>query len=64
MKSCIGYVDPNYNKSEKNKSNLKFTGGLKQFLEHRENKIGQQSSDVQVTFFFSIIFFNFFNIFY
>jgi len=62
MKNCIGYVDPNYIKKGKNNTNLKFSGGLKQFLEHRENKIGKQSSEVQVKFF--ILFINFCIIFF
>jgi len=50
MKSIIGYVDPDFYKKEKNKNNtnLKFKGGLKEFMEHRENKIGKQSSEVKV----------------
>ncbi|ORX57301.1 hypothetical protein BCR36DRAFT_580711 [Piromyces finnis] len=48
MKSCIGYVDPNYIKKEKNNKELKLKG-LKPYMDNRESKIGQQSTEDQVS---------------
>jgi len=50
MKSCIGYVDPDCYKKEKNKNKgiLKIRGGLRSFMDYREYKIGEQNSEIQV----------------
>jgi hypothetical protein len=51
MKSCIGYVDPDCYKKEKNKNKgiLKIRGGLRSFMDYREYKIGEQNSEIQVS---------------